>query len=143
MTLDSYTKEIKEGQRIEATGTGPTGSNINVTLLTEDGISRVYTTTTNGNGQFSFRSEPISGGGTYTMWAESGDHKLTSQKVTINVVVSSGSKLLAAIKSSAKYFTSSNIIIFFLSILCLLGWLNYFALKRSIKQKENSKKNQK
>ena len=143
ITLDSYTKEIKEGQRIEATGTGPTGSNINVTLLTEDGISRVYTTTTNGNGQFSFRSEPISGGGTYTMWAESGDHKLTSQKVTINVVVSSGSKLLAAIKSSAKYFTSSNIIIFFLSILCLLGWLNYFALKRSIKQKENSKKNQK
>lgn len=137
LAITKFTKTVKEGGRIEADGTGPANSQINILLLTEDGISRTYTVASKDDGTFSFRSEPLAATGSYTIWAEAlsakGNNKLNSEHLTITVQASILAKLNNALKSSARLITTTNIIILLLSLLSILGWMNYFALKRRIR----------
>lgn len=146
LNIVSYTKEVIEAGRIEAEGLGPANSLINIQLVTEEGITRTYGVSTDGNGMFNFRSEPLAATGNYKMWAEipavDGNAKVESARLNITVQKSVGSKIIQGFKYAAGLFSPTNIIILTLSFLCLLGWLNYFMLRKSIHpalQRKNAK----
>jgi hypothetical protein len=134
VTITDFSKTIREGKRIIASGVGPKNSTVNITLVTQEGISRIYTASTTSSGKFTFQSEPISGTGTYEMWAQAvlpnGNLGATSAHVQIEVNPSAVTRFGSMFRS---LLTVSNIIILILSILCILGWLNYFLLKKSLK----------
>lgn len=133
--ITNYSKIIREGGRITANGTGPQNSVIQIELVTQDGIARMYNTASNESGAFSFQSEPIAGAGSYQLWAQSvltdGSLGAASAHAQILVNPSAITQLAAFFKS---LFTATNIIIFALSVLCILGWMNYFLLKKSSKR---------
>jgi hypothetical protein len=137
LKITGYSKEIVEGGRIEAEGIGPVNAAINIQLVTEEGIVRTYSVNSNQSGAFAFRSEPLAGSGDYSIWAEipqqNGLAKISSAHKTITVKKSVGSKIIQGAKSAFSWFNPTNIIILVLSFLCLLGWLNYFLLKKSIR----------
>ena len=146
LSITNYSKEIVEGGRIEAEGVGPADSIINIQLVTEEGISRTYSVKASQSGAFAFRSEPLAGTGNYNIWAEiPGQNnlaKISSGHQVITVKKSVGSRIIQGIKSVSGWFNPTNIIILVLSFLCLLGWLNYFMLKKSIRpaaQRKNAK----
>ena len=135
-----YSKAINEGDRIVVNGMGPRNSNVNIELVAPDGVSRTYNSSTTDSGTFVFQSEPIAETGTYTLWAQTNSSSAAvSPHVQIVVNPSLFTRITSALKSSA---TPTNIIILILSILCILGWMNYFLLKKSIRagtQGKNSK----
>lgn len=145
VAITNYSKTMREGDRITASGVGPQNSAVNIELVTQEGISRTYTASTTNSGSFTFQTEPIAGTGTYDMWAQAvlpnAVLGAASAHMQIQVNPSTVTKFSLAFKS---LLTASNIIILILSILCLLGWLNYFLLRKSIKsgaQRKNSKNN--
>jgi hypothetical protein len=141
--ITNYSESIREGERISAYGTGPANSPINIVLISPDGIARTYTVNSASAGGFSFQSEPIAGIGFYDMRAQyiKLDGSLGAESVTvkISVIASAATKFGSVLKSVSRVVTASNIIIVILSILCILGWLNYFALKKNTKQKSQKR----
>lgn len=137
LSIGDYSKSVREGGRIMVQGIGPASAPITITLLTDENIRRSYDVTSDAKGKFAFKSEPIATKGSFEMWVStvrSDGVKAESEHYTILVEKSLSSRLGDAFRSVARLLTPSNIIIILLAILAVLGWLNYFQLKKKLQQ---------
>lgn len=137
LSVLDYSKSVREGGRITVQGMGPASAPITITLLTDEAIRRSYDVTSDVNGEFSFKSEPIATKGSFEMWVStirSDGVKAESEHYTILVEKSLSSRVGDVFKSAVRLLTPTNIIIVLLAILAALGWMNYFLLRRKIRQ---------
>lgn len=129
-----YQKEIKEDERIQVFGLAPSSSTIRISLAAEDGLIRYYYVTSGPDGKFVFTSEPIAGGGTYTLWAEieakDGQKAMTSERLEIMVKESLVSKTRSLMSSLRALLTIGNFLTLLFFLLALVGWYKYYMLKK-------------
>lgn len=143
VAVSEFPKTVYEGDRINLKGLGPKNSKIVIQLLPEGGPQRSYTVASLESGEFSLQTEPISGVGNYKIWAQAqlpdGSLGISSPQVQTTVLPSAVTKAGAVFKFLSSLLTVSNVIILLLTILCILGWTNYFILKKSLKPKSRKK----
>ncbi len=136
ITISEYDKEIKDNDHIRVVGLAPADSVLRVSLSTQDGLIRYYYIKSQADGNFTFLSEPIAGGGTYTLWVEreAGDGKsaLSSERIEITVKDSFWAKLRNFLISLKELITWNNILILALLLFGLYGWYKYFRLRRQM-----------
>jgi hypothetical protein len=134
--ITNYSRYITEGQRISANGIAPQGASVNIHLLTQDGLERIYNIPQSNNGTFSFQSEPIAEIGNYQMWAQvlmpDGSLSAISAHIPISVKLSITGRVGSMFKTATHLLNVSNVIILLLLILCIVGWMNYFKIKKSV-----------
>lgn len=137
LSIVDYSRGIREGGRITVRGRGPNSAPVTITLLTDEGIRRSYDVVSNANGNFTFKSEPIATTGSFEMWAtaiRSDGVKAETEHYTITVEKSFGSKFVDVFRAARRLLTPTNIIIVLLALLAALGWMNYFRLRKIIRQ---------
>lgn len=136
ITITDYDKEINDNDHIRVVGVAPADTVLRVSLSTQDGLIRYYYIKSELSGDFIFTSEPIAGGGTYTLWVEreAGDTKsaLSSERIEISVKDSFWSKLRNWFISLKELITWNNILLLALFLFGLYGWYKYFRLRRQM-----------
>ncbi len=141
--ITKYDKEIEDNQRIEVFGLTTSNSSVRISLASEDGLTRYYFVTSTGNGEFSFISEPIASGGTYTLWAEleskEGKISASSEKVQIIVKQSLLSQIRDFFTSLKSLSTVGNVLALLFLILAIIGWAKYIRLRKKIMNSREGK----
>lgn len=132
--ITDYTKQIKDNDSIRVEGIAPADTPIRISLSTQEGLIRYYYVKSNSTGDFVFTSEPVVGGEVYTLWAEiegkEGQPALSSQQVTIKVEDSWASWLRHQLDYLKTLITWTNIIILTLFLSSVMGWYEYWRLRR-------------
>lgn len=143
ITITHYEKEIKDNDHITVTGLAPADSVLRVSLSTQNGLIRYYYIKSEPTGDFIFTSEPIAGGGVYTLWVEreskEGGASLSSERIEIAVKDSFWSKVRNWFVDLGKLITWNNITMLGLFLFGLLGWFKFFILRRQFSRGSSKK----
>lgn len=141
--INEYDKEIADKERIKISGLAPAHTPLRVSLVTENGLIRYYYIQTLVDGTFDFISEPIVGGGEYTIWFEREatleKSALSSEKIKIIVNDSIIEKTRNWFLGLKDFITFNNILILFLIIFGLFGWYKYLRLRHYVGKKYGKK----
>jgi len=141
--INEYEKEIADKERIKLSGLASANTPLRVSLVTKNGLIRYYFIQTQLDGTFSFISEPIVGGGEYTIVIEREatleKPALSSEEIKIFVkdsIIEKSRNWFLGLKSLITLF---NILILFLIIFGLFGWYKYLRLRHYVGKKFGKK----
>lgn len=135
VTITDYSQEINDNESIRITGVGPANTQIRISLVTKEGLTRYYYVQTSATGDFTFTSEPVISG-LYTGRAEvedgQGGIKLSSEAVNIRVKQSLATKSIETLSGLKQLLTPQNIIILLLALIAFVGWFKYLRLRKHL-----------
>ena len=133
LSITNYTSPITEGDRIVASGKGPSSQEIILSLAGPGDPVRSYTVNTDLEGDFSFQSELIAGAGTYDFWAQTKEvNPAVSKHVQIIVKPSLATRIWNIYINIIGRLTPLNVFVTIILILMLLGWNKYFSLRKTL-----------